>query len=325
MMAGLPVRFVIALVLLCGGISGVAAETYCFDAAVQDNGLFDDPTDITVDSAGTVYVAGDSFILRFDTAGWLSFIPPIPPLWVPLAFPRGVATDGGRVFVADTGNRSVQVFSPVVMHLGSWVADTVAGPLFLNPVGMGLDPDGRLYVADSGTNSVEVFFLNGTPFLRLESGFGAVNLSLPMDVAVNSPGCIFVANTGPHTFRFFAANGPGFDAGGWGEVGQNNGQFRFPVGTAIDGRDNLFVADRDNHRIQKFTAGGTFDSTWGMVGSSPGRSPGTRRALLWTGTAPSSSQIQATAASNDTGYSYPCPAIAGASRRVPRTSCGTRT
>ena len=269
-MAGRFVLPVMVLVLLGAGISGVAAETYCFDAAMQDNGLFNEPTDIAVDSAGTTFVAdrGLPFVVRLDTAGTLSIIPPQPPYYPRLAFPRGVAADGDRVFVAETGNRSVQVFSPDGIPLGSW--DSVAGQFFLKPVGMGLDPCGRVYVADCGTNSVEAFFPNGTPFLRLESGLGAVNLSSPMDVAVNSTGCIFVADASHHAVRFFMPNGTGFDAGGWGEAGQNHGQFRFPNGIAIDCADNVYVADRDNHRIQKFTADGAFVAKWGTVGSLPG-------------------------------------------------------
>ncbi len=35
-----------------------------------------------------------------------------------------------------------------------------------------------------------------------------------------------------------------------------NAGFRYPTGVAVDASGNVFVADRDNHRIRKVTAGG---------------------------------------------------------------------
>jgi len=44
----------------------------------------------------------------------------------------------------------------------------------------------------------------------------------------------------------------------WGSTGTGNGQFRVPQGIAVDSAGNVYVADRDNNRIQKFTSDGTF-------------------------------------------------------------------
>lgn len=38
----------------------------------------------------------------------------------------------------------------------------------------------------------------------------------------------------------------------WGTTGSGNGQFNLPRGVAADASGNVFIADRDNHRIQKF-------------------------------------------------------------------------
>jgi sugar lactone lactonase YvrE len=46
--------------------------------------------------------------------------------------------------------------------------------------------------------------------------------------------------------------------GAWGTVGSGPGQFALPDGIAVDNGGSVWVADRDNNRIQKFTADGRY-------------------------------------------------------------------
>lgn len=48
----------------------------------------------------------------------------------------------------------------------------------------------------------------------------------------------------------------------WGEDGEEEGQFSFPQGMAIDQAGNLYVADTMNSRVQKFTSNGQFLQEW---------------------------------------------------------------
>jgi hypothetical protein len=48
----------------------------------------------------------------------------------------------------------------------------------------------------------------------------------------------------------------------WGSYGTGDGQFSFPYGVAVDGSGNVYVADTDNNRIQKFTSDGSFITKW---------------------------------------------------------------
>jgi sugar lactone lactonase YvrE len=57
----------------------------------------------------------------------------------------------------------------------------------------------------------------------------------------------------------------------WGSYGTGDGQFNFPKGIAIDSSGNVYVADSDNHRIQKFTADGTFITKWDSYGTGDGQ------------------------------------------------------
>ena len=44
----------------------------------------------------------------------------------------------------------------------------------------------------------------------------------------------------------------------WGERGNGPGQFSTPHALAVDAKDNVYVADRGNHRIQVFDGEGNF-------------------------------------------------------------------
>ena len=39
----------------------------------------------------------------------------------------------------------------------------------------------------------------------------------------------------------------------WGEWGDRDGEFKHPVGIAVDGGGNVYVADSGNHRVQVFS------------------------------------------------------------------------
>ena len=58
---------------------------------------------------------------------------------------------------------------------------------------------------------------------------------------------------------------------GWGSSGSENGQFITPWGVAVDPSGNVYVADNQNNRVQKFTSDGKFITKWGSVGSGDGQ------------------------------------------------------
>lgn len=56
-----------------------------------------------------------------------------------------------------------------------------------------------------------------------------------------------------------------------GAQGKDNGQFNFPRGLTVDGAGNIYVADTNNDRLQKFSPAGAFLSVMGRRGSGPGQ------------------------------------------------------
>ena len=53
--------------------------------------------------------------------------------------------------------------------------------------------------------------------------------------------------------------------------GSTEGRFAAPLGIAVDGVGNVYVADNQNHRIQKFSTSGDFLATWGSEGTESGQ------------------------------------------------------
>ena len=69
--------------------------------------------------------------------------------------------------------------------------------------------------------------------------------------------CIHVSCPGGEKLRSFGITGSG------------KGQFAKPCGVAVNGEGNILVADKENNRIQKFTAEGQFLTAVGTKGSGP--------------------------------------------------------
>jgi hypothetical protein len=57
----------------------------------------------------------------------------------------------------------------------------------------------------------------------------------------------------------------------WGSLGSGDGQFNNAWGIATDPAGNVYVADINNNRIQKFSGTGTYLTQWGSAGSGNGQ------------------------------------------------------
>ena len=57
----------------------------------------------------------------------------------------------------------------------------------------------------------------------------------------------------------------------WGSKGSGQGQFKYPQNVAVTNQEEVFVADRDNHRIQVFTLQGVFQRMIGSKGNGQGQ------------------------------------------------------
>jgi uncharacterized protein (TIGR03437 family) len=92
----------------------------------------------------------------------------------------------------------------------------------------------------------------------------AAQLYSPWGVAVDASGNLFIGDSGDHTIRKVAPNGmittvagtglAGFSGDGGAAAGA---QLDTPLGIALDGAGNLYVADCQNQRVRRVSAGGS--------------------------------------------------------------------
>jgi DNA-binding beta-propeller fold protein YncE len=83
----------------------------------------------------------------------------------------------------------------------------------------------------------------------------------PTNLALSTEGELYVSD-GYGNARVHKFSPDGRLLFSWGEPGDGPGQFRLPHGIAVDRQGTVYVADRENSRIQLFTPDGLFLSEW---------------------------------------------------------------
>lgn len=166
------------------------------------------------------------------------------------------------------------------------VVKSFGGGLFVWPHGLDVDAQGNVWVTDAVASKRmpegnrghqvikfspegEVLMVLGTPG---EAGSGPDHFDRPSDVVVAANGDIFVADghsrNGNNRVVKFSSDGTYLME--WGATGYAPGQFRQLHAIAIDERGRVFVADRQNNRIQIFDQEGAFIAQWTQFGRPSG-------------------------------------------------------
>ncbi len=182
--------------------------------------------------------------------------------------PRSLALDkNDNLFVVDMTGR-VQKFSSSGAFLASWqMPQTDLG----KPKGMCRDADKNIVVLEPHYSRVNHFSPEG----RLLSQWGTHGtnlgqLAFPRGIAVNSRGEMFVSEYGlTERVQRFSNKGEKF-LDSFGKPGDGAGEFNRAEGLGIDSRDQVFVADSCNHRIQVFASDGKFITSFGKAGTGVG-------------------------------------------------------
>lgn len=174
-----------------------------------------------------------------------------------------------RVFVFNRGDHPVLVFEPDGTFLRSWGEGT-----FARPHGITIGPDDSVYCTDDLDHTVKKFTPDGRLLFTLgtsgkPSNTGATSIDyrtikqagdpfyFPTNVALSPVGEIYVTD-GYGNARVHKFTPDGRLMFSWGNPGSGPGEFHVPHGIAVDREGKVYVADRENSRIQVFSPDGEF-------------------------------------------------------------------
>lgn len=199
--------------------------------------------------------------------------PALPQDWNLVEVPA-IATDSrDRVYVFNRGEHPVVIFTPEGEFLGSW-----GKGVFVRAHGITIGSDDAVYCVDDLDHTVKKFSLDGQLLMTLGtsgcfSDTGATSVdyrtiqragppfNFPTNLAISPCGDLYVTDGyGNARIHRFSAEGQLLFS--WGEPGDGPGQFHVPHGIAIDPDGQVYVADRENSRVQVFTADGQYITEW---------------------------------------------------------------
>jgi hypothetical protein len=182
-----------------------------------------------------------------------------------LRTPSGVACDAlGNVYVADTGNRRVQVFTSDGQLLAVW--DAAMGLPFQAPHGIAVSPDGTVLVADSLALRVFVLDTDGNLLDTWGGPEGrGVAFTFPRWLAVAPDGRVLVGDavvSGAgglyRPARIQVLDAAGELLGSIGASGSASGQYGEVSGLAVGPEGLVYVSDGALGGVHLFSLDGDF-------------------------------------------------------------------
>lgn len=168
-----------------------------------------------------------------------------------------------HVYVFSRGDRPMMVFKPDGQLIRSW-----GKGLFTRPHGITIDPDGILYCVDDDGHWIGLFTAEGELLTSIGSrDKGAVAQSgdpfnRPTKVAFDPRTRDLYIADGYGNARVHKFSGEGKHLFSWGDYGTDPGQFNLPHSVCTDSEGKVYVADRENHRVQIFDDQGNYLSQW---------------------------------------------------------------
>ncbi|MBN2106078.1 MAG: thrombospondin type 3 repeat-containing protein [Deltaproteobacteria bacterium] len=276
-----------------------------------DNGpatacTFDKPRGVTVDTAGSIYIA-DNYnhaVRKVDAGATIAAFAGTgssgytgdggAATAAELRYPLGTAIDSsGNLYIADTNNHCIRkVAANGVITTVAGTGDSgysgdngpaTAAELYY-PAGIVLDGSGGFYIADRYNHRIRKVAANGTITTFAGTGSSgysgdngpaaAAELDSPYGIALDKNGALYIADTRNERIRKVDASGTITTVAGNGSAGYegDNGpaaaaKLSNPLGVAADDQGALYISDSNNDRIRKVNPAGIITTLAGTGNS----------------------------------------------------------
>ena len=289
-------------------VAGSGRPGYSGDGGPAASAQLSTPFGVAVDGSGNLYIAdtGNDRIRKVDAStGNISTVAGVgtngfsgdggAATSAQFSAPVGVAVDGsGNLYIADSGGNSrirkvtvstgnISTVAGGGASLGDGGAATSAR--LISPRDVAVDGSGNIYIPTGGrirkvtasTGNISTVAGTGTGGFSGDGGAATSARLRPNNVAVDGSGNIYISSSSNHRIRkVTASTGNISTVAGSGTAYSGDGaaaasaHLHDPVGVAVDGSGNLYIADRGNERIRKVTASTGNISTVAGGGSSLG-------------------------------------------------------
>ncbi len=228
--------------------AGNGVESYSGDGGAARAAQLNQPSAMTFDVAGNLYIA-DAANNRV----------------------RKIAPAGAISTVAGTG---------VAGYSGDGGPGTQAE--LNSPEGLTADADGNVYISDSGNNRIRKLLPNGTIITIAGNGNASfygdggpadqASIHDPHAIFSAGGGHIYIADTGNQRIRELLPDGAIITVAGNGSPGPAgdggpalSAQLNSPTGVALDNAGDLYIADQGNNRVRIVTPDGNIATVAGSA------------------------------------------------------------
>jgi hypothetical protein len=176
----------------------------------------------------------------------------------------------GLIYLLQRGDKADPV---VVVNKEGKVVRTWGKDMYTMPHAIRVDPQGNVWTTDAASSMVYKFTPDGKKLMEIQIGGQPNpcrnNFCSTTDIAFAPNGHLYISD-GYANARILEYTADGKKIREWGEPGTGPGQFRLPHSIQIDENGIVYVADRENGRIQRFDLQGKFLGEWDDYGKTFG-------------------------------------------------------